>query len=142
MRAFGGLWTAYLGVLTVVKMEFAKTVTFAQSLGESLRPTMAKVIGPAVIAATPEEYHQWISPGIDLFCKTIAALFAWRIQRGISTVSSGISGGMMVSTALLALLRQKEIVSVKDDETWFDEIAGWSLGAFGIYVQLVKGGPL
>lgn len=140
VRAIGGLWTAYLGVLTTLKLQFAHRIALAQSLGEHLRPTMAKVVGPTVVAVTPPEYHKWISPGIDLMCKAIATVLAWRIQRLISTVQSGFSGGMLVSTALLALLRERAILTAKDDETCFDEIVGWSIGACGIYVQLFKGG--
>merc|ERR1712039_960515 len=126
VRAAGGLWTAYMGVLTVLKMKFAQTVALAQSLGDILRPTMAKVVGPTIIAVSPPEYRKWISPGIDFMCKAVAAILAWRILRLISTVQSGFKGGMVVATALLELLRQRQIVSVKDDDTCFDEIVGWS----------------
>lgn len=142
MRAIGGLWTAYLGVLTVLKLQFAQTVALAQSIGETLRPTMAKVVGPTVVAVTPAEYRKWISPAINLTCKALAGFVAWKIQKLISTVQSGFSGGMMVSCAILALLRQRQLITVTDDQTYMDELMGWSIGACGIYVQVVKGGPV
>merc|ERR1719419_1894567 len=105
-RAVSGLWTAYVGVLTVLKFQFAQTVAIAHSIGESLRPTMAKVAGPTLVAVTPLDYHKWISPGINLLCKLLAGAVAWRIQRLASTLQSGLCGGLIASRALTELLRQ------------------------------------
>jgi len=141
-QALGGLWTAYMGVLAVLKFKFAQTVAFAHSIGESLRPTMAKVMAPTLVAMTPPEYRKWISPGINFLCKAIASFVAWKIQKLTSTVQSGFCGGMIASTALLALLRERKVIEFTDDQTFVDEVLGWSIGACGIYVQLFKGGPV
>jgi len=141
-RAVGGLWTAYVGVLTVLKFQFAKTVALAESIAENLRPAMAKVVGPTLIAVTPQDYHKWISPAVSLVCKLIAGAVAWKVKQLASTVQSGFCGGLIASRALIELMRQHRLVSVRDDETLLDEVAGWSIGACGIYVQLFKGGPV
>lgn len=141
-RAVHGLWTAYMGVLTVLKFKFARTVALAESIGESLRPTMAKVVGPTLVSVTPPEYRKWISPTINFFCKALAGYVAWKIQQLTSTVQSGFCGGMLASRAILELLRQRQLMTVTDDQTYLDEVMGWSIGACGIYVQLFKGGPV
>jgi len=141
-HACHGLWTAYMGVLTVLKFKFARTVALAESIGNTLRPTIAKVAGPTLVALAPPDYRKWISPSINILAKCIAGYIAWKVQQLTSTVQSAFFGGMIASRALLELLRQRQLMAASDDETYLDEAIGWTLGASGIYVQLFKGGPV
>lgn len=141
-QAFGGLWVGYMGVLAVLKFKFAQTVALAHSIGDNLRPVAAKVFGPTIVALTPEDYRKWVSPAINFGCKVAAGYVAWRIQRVISTVQSGVSGGLIAARAGLALLRARRMISFQDGDTMLDEAAGYSLAAGGVYYQLVKGGPV
>mmetsp|Transcript_125387 Transcript_125387/g.244175 ORF Transcript_125387/g.244175 Transcript_125387/m.244175 type:complete len:352 (-) Transcript_125387:82-1137(-) len=141
-RACHNLWTAYMGILTVLKFKFARTVALAESIGNTLRPTIAKVAGPTLVSLAPPDYRKWISPSINILAKLVAGYIAWKVQQLTSTVQSAFCGGMIASRALLELLRQQKLMVSSDDETYLDEAIGWTLGASGIYVQLFKGGPV
>ena len=47
-----------MGVLVVLKFRFAKVVALAVSIGNNLRPIVAKIFGPALSFVIPKEYHQ------------------------------------------------------------------------------------
>lgn len=46
-----------MGVLVVLKFRFAKVVALAVSIGNNLRPIIAKIFGPALAFIIPKEYH-------------------------------------------------------------------------------------
>lgn len=47
-----------MGIVVVLKFRFAKVVTLAISIGNQLRPIMAKFVGPSLAVVVPEEYHK------------------------------------------------------------------------------------
>ncbi|CAN0444727.1 unnamed protein product, partial [Laminaria digitata] len=57
-NAITGIWQGYMGVLVVLKFRFAKVIALAVSIGNNLRPIVAKVFGPALAFVIPQEYHQ------------------------------------------------------------------------------------
>lgn len=141
--AASGLWTAYMGVLSVLKFKFAQTLALTQGIGESLRPSVAKLVGPTLVAVTPPEFRKWISPGINVSCKMLAGLAAWRLQYLLSTLQSSLQGGMITSTVLLHMLAQRGIVKFTSaEESLFTDAAGWSLAVCGLYVQMFWGLPV
>merc|ERR1712186_112700 len=83
----------------------------------------------------PPEYHKWVNPIVNFGCKALAGFVAWKIQYFISTVQSGVKGGLMASRGFLPLLISKDM-----DDTCFDEIVGYSLAASGIYFQFKYSG--
>lgn len=137
-HAVGGLYTGCLGVLAVLKLQYARTIALAHSIGENLRAPVAKIFAPAILHLTPPEYRQWISPSINFACKLVAMLAAWRIRRTISSVQSGVKGGLIFSRAFHAFLQEKKLMQLQDDDTV--DFIGWSVAAAGIYHQLVRGG--
>eukprot|EP00928_Gymnodinium_smaydae_P063738 TRINITY_DN47235_c0_g1_i1.p1 TRINITY_DN47235_c0_g1~~TRINITY_DN47235_c0_g1_i1.p1 ORF type:complete len:347 (-),score=76.80 TRINITY_DN47235_c0_g1_i1:25-1065(-) len=141
-RAVSALWSGYMGVLVVLKYKFAKTVTLAHSIGDTMRPAAAKFVGPTILTLTPEEYRKWVTPCINVGCKITAFMLAWRIQMVISTVQSGLKGGLIASRSMLDFLNERNIVALAAASSPIDDIAGWSLAAGGIYYQLFKGGPV
>eukprot|EP00929_Paragymnodinium_shiwhaense_P090453 TRINITY_DN50648_c0_g1_i1.p1 TRINITY_DN50648_c0_g1~~TRINITY_DN50648_c0_g1_i1.p1 ORF type:complete len:421 (+),score=63.68 TRINITY_DN50648_c0_g1_i1:91-1263(+) len=140
--ALGRLWAGYMGVLAVVKFRFAQTFALTHSIGDSLRPIAAKTLGPTLLSMTPPEYQNWVSPSINLACKMLAGLLAWRVRRLLSTVQCGVSGGLQAMRALLQVLRERKLVQIPDDvnSTLLDEVGGYSLAAFGIYYQIARTG--
>lgn len=137
--AVSGLWTGYMGVLAVLHFRFAKTAALANSIGDYLRPVLGKVVAPTVVAVTPPDYRRWISPAINIACKSLAMYAAWKIQFVLSAVQSAINGGHIVSQNLLPWLRELGyLTSMADGLT--DEVVSWSISGCGIYHQLVRGG--
>jgi len=48
----------------------------------------------------------------------------------------------MASQFLFAWAREKKIVTITAEETYADEIVGWSIVTVGIYQQLINGGKV
>lgn len=145
-EAIGALWSGYMGVLATLKLKFARTAALAHSVGDSLRPAAAKVLGPTLLAVTPAEQHRWVGPSLNVFCKLLGLTLAWKLQRSISTFQSGLAGGLIASRSAFTMLQQFEwfgkCFGPSDGDTLVDEAVGWSLAAGGIYYQLVKGGAV
>lgn len=135
-NAITGIWQGYTGVLVILKFRFAKTIALAVSVGNNLRPIVMKVFGPALTVVIPEDYHQWIAPMINYFCKTIAMWVAWWIQRFISTVQSAIQGGLLFSRSLMYFISDTTPLKLDPDQSFLDEVLGWTLAACGAYFQI------
>jgi hypothetical protein len=78
--AAGSLYTAWLGVLATLKVQFAKTVALGFAIGNAMRPLAAKWVAPALAQVLPEEYHHWINTIINTTCKTIAVMIAYKVR--------------------------------------------------------------
>ncbi|CAM9308411.1 unnamed protein product [Chrysoparadoxa australica] len=136
-RAISGFYQGMFGVVTVLRFQFARTVTLAISIGDYMRPIAGKFLGPALAYVIPEGYQQWIMPAINYVCKAIAMAIAWYIQRIISTVQSAIKGGLLVFRSILMFLDERNLLHVKHDETYIDEVLGWALAGCGAYFQIM-----
>ncbi|CAN0019210.1 unnamed protein product [Ectocarpus fasciculatus] len=134
-NAITGIWQGYMGVLVVLKFRFAKVIALAVSIGNNLRPIVAKIFGPALAFVIPREYHQWIAPMINYFCKFVAMTVAWWIQRLISTVQSAIKGGLLFSRSLMYFVSEVTPLKLDPDNSFLDEVLGWTLAACGAYFQ-------
>eukprot|EP00933_Yihiella_yeosuensis_P012797 TRINITY_DN12195_c0_g1_i1.p1 TRINITY_DN12195_c0_g1~~TRINITY_DN12195_c0_g1_i1.p1 ORF type:complete len:247 (+),score=43.38 TRINITY_DN12195_c0_g1_i1:683-1423(+) len=145
--AVGGVWTGYMGIVLALKYKFAKIVALAHSMGDSLRPVAAKMIGPTALSLTPPEYRQWICPAINLTCKCLAMAVAMKLQQVISCVQSSVSGGLLASRSFLPYLVSSGVLggcigNTRLEDTMVDEVLGWGLASAGIYYQLIKGGSV
>lgn len=140
--ALSGLWAGYLGIIVTLKFKFARTVALAHSMGDNLRPIAAKLLAPTALSVTPPEYRQWVSPAINLSCKCIAVFVAWRLQQALSSVQSGVAGGLLAARGFLLLLQDSGYVEPGVLDTMADEVLGWCFAAAGIYYQLIKGAPI
>ena len=137
MGLIGDLVRCLMGVVAVLKLEFAKVVALGTMIGENMRKPVSYIVVPTVSSALPEKYHQWISPSINYGCKFIAISIAWFIQRIISSVQSAIRGGLMFSRHIMKFLKNLGYMSLNDEETYLDEFVGWGIGMIGVYFQIV-----
>jgi hypothetical protein len=138
MGLTGDLIRCLMGVVAVLKSEFAKVIALGTMIGENLRKPVSYIVVPTVSSALPEKYHQWIAPTVNYGCKLVAIWIAWFIQRIISSVQSAIRGGLMFSRRTLKYLNDKGYITFNDEESYLDEIIGWAVAAVGIYFQLVN----
>ena len=132
----GAICSSIFGVIAVLKVQFAMTIALGAKIGENLRKPVAYMIVPALSKVIPEKYHQWISPAINVVCKSIAITLAWFIQRIISSVQSAIRGGLLFARNTLGYLSKQGYINFKEDESYLDEAIGWSIAACGIYFQI------
>ena len=131
--------TCIISVIAVLKVEFAKVITLGYQIGENLRKPVCYFSVPVLKKIVPSDYHKWICPINHFLCKMVAISIAWFIQRIISSVQSGIRGGLMFSRNFLMYLKKQGIFPGYNEDDYFDEILGWSVAALGIYFQLRTG---
>lgn len=132
--ALGSLWTGYLGLLAALRLKFARTTALAHSIGDAVRPAAAKLVGPSLLAVTPPEHHRWVSPCINISCKFLGLTVAWKLQKCLSTMQCGLTGGLLASRSALALLQERGVQMPAQDGL-SEEVVGYSLAAAGIYYQ-------
>ncbi|CAM9702415.1 unnamed protein product [Ascophyllum nodosum] len=135
-NAITGIWQGYLATLIVLKFRFAKIISLAVSIGNLMKPAASKIFGPSLAYVIPEEYHEWIAPMINVFCKFVAMTIAWWIQRFISTVQSAVRGGLLFSRSLMRFISDTTFLKLDPDNSFMDEILGWTLAACGAYFQI------
>eukprot|EP00747_Dinoflagellata_sp_TGD_P024135 gnl/TRDRNA2_/TRDRNA2_130342_c1_seq1.p1 gnl/TRDRNA2_/TRDRNA2_130342_c1~~gnl/TRDRNA2_/TRDRNA2_130342_c1_seq1.p1 ORF type:complete len:343 (+),score=81.68 gnl/TRDRNA2_/TRDRNA2_130342_c1_seq1:87-1115(+) len=134
--AVAGLWTGWMGVLAVLKIQFARTITLGHSIGEQIYKPASRYIEPALKEAIPEEYKQWVPIVMRWTCKAVAITIAWWIQRIISASHAAIRGGLLCARALVNYLHQQGKLQMDDKNTYLDEYSGWALAAVGFLFQL------
>jgi len=138
--AIAGLWTSWLAVMATLRIQFAQVIALGVSIGNILRVPAKGFLGPVIKGLLPvEDYKKWVDVVLDFTCKLIAITIAWFVQRVIAAVQSGIRGGLMFSRSLLKFALKKGYISFDDEDTYIDEVVGWSVAAFGIYFQISYG---
>jgi len=137
-EALACIFTGWAGVMAVLKIKFAKTVTLGHMIGEQLYK-VASQGEPLMSSAVPDEYHMWIPVMTKWFCKAVAISIAWWIQRVISAFHSAIRGGIMCTRYLLEFAKEKGYVTLNAEDTYIDEVAGWAVAALGFCFQLSVG---
>lgn len=58
-------------------------------------------------------------------------MIAFALQSRISAVQSAAMGGQIFARSLLQLGRERGLVTVSADETYMDEVVGWSVALIG-----------
>lgn len=138
--AVGGLYTSWIGVLAVLKIQFARTIALALSIAEALYAPAHLLLGRSIYHALPKEYHKWVPVIIGWVCKLIGMSVAWFVQRLISAVASAARGGMMAADSLTEFACKRGLVSRGE---WYHKNLPLVLGSFiaftGLYMQLSFG---
>jgi len=137
--ALTGLYTGWIGVVAVLKVQFAKTIALGAAIGDFMYSPALRIFTPILAHLMPEEYQRWIPTLIAYVCKSIAISIAWYIQRIISAFHSAIRGGLMCARGLVNFLNKRGIINFDDSESYLDEILGWTLAAIGFYFQFRSG---
>lgn len=131
-----GIIHCLTAVIAVLKVHFARVIALGAAIGENLRKIASYTCVPMISTVLPSKYHQWISPVINLVCKSVAITIAWYIQSVISAVESAIRGGLMFSRRMLKFANNRGYIKLDEDDTYLDEVVGWALAAIGIYFQV------
>jgi len=132
------LYTGWIGVIGVLKLEFAKTVTLGDVIGSTLYQR-ARHYEPVIAGMVPQEYQKWVPTGTRWACKAVAISVAWFLQRIISAFHAAIRGGMMFSAYLVDYLHENGYLKQESKDTYVDEAIGWSVAALGFFTQLCCG---
>jgi len=138
-KAVMGITSSCMSVIAVLRVEFAKVITLAVSIGNTMQTGADSVVTPLLIQVVPPQYRHWIPTVVNYVCKSIAIAIAWYIQKVISAFHSGIKGGLMCARNIMNYCNKKEYFKVKHEDTNLDEIAGWILASIGVYFQVRYG---
>jgi len=95
------MYAGWVGVVAVLKLQFAKTIALGAAIGDFLHKTAAKPCTAVLATAMPPEYHKWIPTLITWLCKLVAIAVAWQVQRIISAFHSAVRGGLMSARGLV-----------------------------------------
>merc|ERR1719210_2771585 len=133
-----GLYTGWIGVLAILKIKFAKTVTLGERIGEEIYRRVQKY-EPMIEDLVGEEYRKWVPVAVRWACKATAVSIAWWIQRIISAVHSAIRGGLMFGKYLVDFLHEKKILNFNADQAYLDEAIGWGVAVAGLIFQFALG---
>jgi len=133
-----GLYTGWIGVLAILKIKFAKTVTLGERIGEEIYRYVAR-FEPAIAASVPEEYRKWVPVGVRWACKLSAVSVAWWISRAISAVHSAIRGGLVFGRYLVDFLHERKIINFQSDQAYLDEAIAFGVAAAGLLFQYSLG---
>merc|ERR1712070_470222 len=125
--AMEGLYTGWIAVVAVLKVQFAKTIALGAAIGAFIFKPASRVASPILVHIVPADYHKWIPSIIKWFCKSVAISIAWYIQRVISALHSAIRGGLLFSRGILNFANKRGYISFNDEESYLDEIVGWGL---------------
>jgi hypothetical protein len=68
---------------------------------------------------------------VNCTSKWIALMIAFALQSRISAIQSAAMGGQIFARSLLQLGRERGLVNVEADETYMDEVVGWSVAVIG-----------
>jgi len=131
--AVSSIYTGWIGVMAALRIQFARTVTLANVVGEKMY-LVTKMAEPSIEAVVPEEYHKWVPTLLQWTCKAIAISIAWWVQRVISAIHSAIRGGLMFSKYLCEVLKEKGV-----DIPYEEYIIGWAVAGCGLCFQIACG---
>jgi uncharacterized protein involved in cysteine biosynthesis len=76
---------------------------------------------------------------IDTVVHILALIFAWTLQMIVSSVTSGLRGGMLASRSFIDFSNERGWSKIDDDQTMLDEAIGVLLAGAGIFFQLANG---
>lgn len=151
-ESVGALWTAYIGVLATLRLEFARTTAFALGIVEIVKYPAVRWLSPLLIAVLGKEMSadgakKWAVTIVESSLTLIAVIFAWYLQMIISAFYSGLRGGRMFADGICALLIENGLMEkvpfiqqpFKPEDSYLDEVILYTMAALGFSFQFFSG---
>mmetsp|Transcript_26077 Transcript_26077/g.61252 ORF Transcript_26077/g.61252 Transcript_26077/m.61252 type:complete len:246 (+) Transcript_26077:1-738(+) len=141
-KAMQNIWKVWFAVLSVLVVQFARTIQTANSIAEFLEKPSDQYAKPVVTAMLPPEYHQWIPVLLHWTCKTVGITLAWALASVRVAFASAMQGGLLLSRHGLAALKERNIdlgglLTVKtDDSNSIDEYVTYAFAGLGLVFQM------
>lgn len=133
-----GLYTGWVGVLAILKIRFARTVTLGEAIGKQISKPASR-LQPMLEDMLPQEYKRWAPVIIRWTCKTIAISISWWIERVIAAVHSAIRGGHLFGKHLVDHLQEAGVLPKGPDQTNREEAIAWGIAFLGVMFQFSMG---
>jgi hypothetical protein len=137
--AIGGLYASWVSVQAVLRLEFAKTITLGVSVAEMVTPTLQRLGVPILVHALPKQYHHWIPVMIKTGARMLGVALAWRIQVVVSAFHLALRGGLLCARSALRWANANGHLSLRAEDSYADEVVGYTIAACGFYCQVIQG---
>ena len=158
-KAVGNLWTAYVSVLATLRLEFARTTSLALAIVEMIKFPIMRWIIPPLMMFLGSDLSHWAKTFVEVTLNVIAMVVAWYMQMIISSFYSAVRGGRLFAEGLIAVLLEKDLLrklpffkkarssdppegekaEFDADESYLDEVIGFSFAGVGFLWQLTSG---
>lgn len=138
------LLTAWVAVIATLKMQFARTVALALGIAEMFELPACQFLGPPLAMLMGKDLQHWVGPIIIVVIKCTAVYIATYIQSIISAFYSGLRGGRLFASGFINFLHDNFGSNLPSflcaqpfdpDQSYWDEVIGFTLGAAGFYYQ-------
>ncbi|KAL7556987.1 hypothetical protein ACA910_018271 [Epithemia clementina (nom. ined.)] len=139
-KALAALYKVWMGVVAVLAVKFAKTVSMALAIADFLHKPCDRFITPVLQRLIPDEYDKWVPITLSWITKSIAMSLAWYIQSVISATASSLKGGLMMSQAVFQFMVVRKIsffglIPDDHDKSSVDEVMSYVFAGCGFYTQ-------
>jgi len=141
-NAFRNMYSVWFAVISVLVVQFARTIQMANSIADFLAKPVDHYVKPVIEAMIPPEYQQWTPVLLTWSCKTLGMTLAWTLASIRVAFASSMQGGLMLSRSGLEALRKRNIdlggmiPSTHHSKTNLDEYAAYVFAALGFLFQL------
>ena len=144
-RATRPVFAPLIGQRALVRCRFARTISVAVSCSQFAEYYLLKVLLPILTPLTASDFVHWLPTVLTGATKAVFVYLAWKAQAVVSAVQSALRGGLMFSRGLLSHLNKRGVKSVfgfslQDEHTYVDEIFGYTVALFGVWVQVLSTG--
>lgn len=143
-NAMASIYKVWISVLAVLSIEFARTIALSLAIGKFINKLVDRFVAPTIRSSIPPEYEKWVPILTGWLSKSIGLSIAWAIQTVLSSISSAIAGGLIMSRAMLLILVKNDInlgglITADHEATDVDEIASYVFAFAGICSQFKRG---
>lgn len=131
------LQATFFAVVSVLKIELARSVALGQSISSVLEanPITLHLID-VIAAALPAHYARWAAPVLTYLLRMAVISICLFIHRSVAAFHSAIKGGFLLSRNFLLYLAARNIIEINLEETLIDEVFGILFAFFGLLFQL------
>lgn len=141
--ALQNIWKVWFAVISVLVVQFARTIQTANSIADFLKKPADRYVKPVAEAMIPPEYQQWIPILIEWTNKTVGMSLAWILASIKVAFASSMQGGLILSRNGLTALKQRNIDLggilagyTHHSSSSIDEHAAYFFAALGFGFQL------
>mmetsp|Transcript_3789 Transcript_3789/g.9032 ORF Transcript_3789/g.9032 Transcript_3789/m.9032 type:complete len:333 (+) Transcript_3789:151-1149(+) len=139
--ALQNLYSVWFAVISVLVVQFARTIQTAKSISEFLAKPANAYAKPVVVAMLPPEYQQWTPILIKWATHTVGISLAWTFTSIRVAFASSLQGGMMMARSGLVALKKRNIdvegmVTNPKHKELVDDYASYVFAGLGFLFQL------
>lgn len=128
------LYLGWVGVLAVLKIQFAKVVTLGDAIAAKLYHLVSR-IEPKLVEVCPDDLEKWIPIVVRAGCTFVAVTVAWFVNRIVSAVHSALRGGYLCASSLAKYLKDHHDIDVEAKGPYAMDFLGLAISFLGLIFQ-------